>query len=542
MNIQPAQNEVKNPQENQVEKFTLPTNYDVVSDYQENTEQGIVDSLFDYFGKVYYQSDLNTKDKKVRNNYISKYDSRILKMFARRTNRLWFAFAILFLLGVGGILGVLFATQFDLSAFFNNTIGYGWPGSTLLWTIVFAIIVALSIGCLIISIVLLISVIYWMRLDSKFAKRTREKIKEWNRVFDRFSKSLEKSSILNAIQSGMPDFVLDKRTPAYDRKIYNIHNRIYAYSGIPQDARRINYTNTLSGFYKGAAFSLSTSTWEWFREAKLVEEEMNDRNTALNINVKRSLKRFEDSICLLVVDTFADPKLNFVLNNPDGKNIRLQNDIFNNIFSLAVNNAKHAHNVFTPYAQHSLARLKTWTAVCKNVRQVIKEGSKIYVVFDADNDFFKFDRITDPSLNYVFNSKNISDNTVFKNGDVVSTSSKSKKDRYSIKCGSLDETASLMIEYILEEVDLLFTCLEMATCFPVDDAFTKDLKNSRAKTLMSILEEKRQKDYSDDSANLLMNKSKLDDELNLLESEFNFKNWDADKAPEFKPLVNVDID
>ena len=540
MNTQPSQKELNQENQNQVvEKFTLPSNYDVVSDYQENTEQGIVDSLFDYFGKVYYQSDLNTRDKKVRNNYISKYDARILKMFARRTTKLWFAFAILFILGVAGLLGVYFGTTFDLQGIMQNTIEW-IPG---VWGVVlFAFIIALSIGMLIIAFILLISVIYWMKLDARFAKRTREKIKEWNRVFDRFSKSLEKNPILNAIQSGMPEFVLDKRTPAYDRKIYNIHNRIYAYSGIPQDARRISYTNTLSGFYKGAAFSLSNSTWEWFREAKLVEEEINDRNTEVNINVRRSLKRFEDSINLLVVDTFADPKLNFVLNNPDGKNIRLQNDIFNNIFSLAVNNPKHVHNVFTPYAQHSLSRLKTWTSICKNIRQVIKEGSKIYVVFDADPDFFKFERITDPSLNYVFNSKNISDNTVFKNGEVFSSKSNKKKNRYKIKCGSLDETASLMVEYILEEVDLLFTGLEMATCFPTDDAFEKDVKNSRAKTLMSILEEKRQKDYSEESANALMNITTEEEGLNLLESEFNFKNWDAEKAPEFKPLVNVDID
>ncbi len=538
MNTQPVQKENNEQNQTPVEKFTLPSNYDVVSDYQENTEQGIVDSLFDYFGKVYYQSDINTRDKKVRNNYISKYDAHILRMFARRTTKLWFAFAILFILGVAGILGVYFGTTFNLSGILNNTSSWipGVPG-----VILFAVIIALSIGCLIVAFVLLISVIYWMKLDARFAKRTREKIKEWNRVFDRFSKSLEKNSILNAIQSGMPEFVLDKRTLAYDRKIYNIHNRIYAYSGIPQDARRISYTNTLSGFYKGAAFSLSNSTWEWFREAKLVEEEINDKNTEININVRRSLKRFEDSINLLVVDTFADPKLNFVLNNPDGKNIRLQNDIFNNIFSLAVNNPKHAYNVFTPYAQHSLSRLKTWTGICKNIRQVIKEGSKIYVVFDADADFFKFDRITDSSLNYVFNSKNISDNTIFKNGEVFSSKSNKKKNRYKIKCGSLDETASLMVEYILEEVDLLFTGLEMATCFPTDDAFEKDVKNARAKTLMSILEEKRQKDYSEESANALMHIAS-DEELNLLESEFNFKNWDAEKAPEFKPLVNVDID
>lgn len=532
----------KQQSENQkpVEKFTLPPNYDVVTEYQENIEQGIVDSLFDYFGKVYYQSDVSTQGKKVRNNYISKYDARILRMFARRTNILWFIFAILFILGVGGLLGILFGIGFQLTSIHQAT--RDWPGgdNPILWTVVFAILIGISCGLIILSIVLFISVIYWMRLDARFARRTREKIKEWNRVFDRFSRSLDKASILNAIQSGIPDFVLDRRTPAYDRKIYNIHNRIYAYSGIPQDARRVHYTNTLSGFYKGYAFSLSISTWEWFREAKLVEEEMNKNNSSLNISVKRSLKRFEDSICLLVVDTFADPKLNFVLNNPEGKNIRLQNDIFNNIFSLAVNNAKHAHNVFTPYVQHSLSRLKTWTNVCKNVRQVIKEGSKIYIVFDADADFFKFDRIVNPSLNYVFNSKNISENTIYKNGEMVAK--KGGKNKYKIKCGSLDETASLMTEYILEETDLLYTALEMATCFPADDVFKKQSKKnaSRAKTLMSILEEKRQKDYSDEAANAL-NLTTTDD-INLVESEFNVPNWNADKAPDFKPLVNVDID
>ncbi len=63
----------QNQEKPAVEKFTLPKNYDVVTEYQENIEQGIVDSLFDYFGRVYYQSDVSTQDgKKVRNHYISK--------------------------------------------------------------------------------------------------------------------------------------------------------------------------------------------------------------------------------------------------------------------------------------------------------------------------------------------------------------------------------------------------------------------------------------------------------------------------------------
>ncbi len=102
-----------------VEKFSLPKNYDVVTEYQENTEQGIVDSLFDYFGRVYYQSDVNSKggNAKAKNQYISKYDSQILKMFTRRTNALWFAFAILFLIGVGGLLAILLGVGYTAAAF-----------------------------------------------------------------------------------------------------------------------------------------------------------------------------------------------------------------------------------------------------------------------------------------------------------------------------------------------------------------------------------------------------------------------------------------
>ncbi len=465
-------------------------------------------------------------------------------MFAKRTNSLWFAFSILFILGLGGLLAILFGVGTSILNIMGNTKGWWQPEGMepgLFWAIIFGILLGICGGMLLISVVLLVSVIYWMRLDKRFARHTREKIKEWNRVFERFSMSLDRASILNAVQSGIPDFVLDKRTPAYDRKIYNIHNRVYAYSGIPQDAKRVSYTNTLSGFYKGFAFSLSVSTWEWFREAKIVEEDLNNNASSLNIKLRRSLKRFEDSICLLVVDTFADPKLNFVLNNPEGKNIRLQNDIFNNIFSLAVNNGKHAHNVFTPYVQHSLSRLKTWSSTSKNIRQVIKEGSKIYVIFDADPDFFKFDRITKPSLNYVFNSKNISENTVYKNGEIISTANdKKKKDKYKIKCGSLDETASLMTEYVLEEADLLYTALEMATCFPADDMFVRNAdKGTRSKTLLNILEEKRRQDYSEEANRLTVN---VDDEINLANSEFNVPNWNAEKAPDFKPLVNVDVD
>lgn len=533
----------------EIEKFALPKGYDVVTEYQENVEQGIVDSLFDYFGKVYYKSDVNTQGKKVRNEYISKYDKKLLKMFASRTHNLWFVFAALLFTGVVGL--TLFLTLIgtdiadgvtSLAAKLSN---FDTTSPLYMFLIVFfAIIFAFIIGCLLLSIITLVSVIYWMKLDSKHSKRMKDKIQEWNRVFDSFSKSLDKNSILNAVQSSIPDLIFDKKTPSYDRKIYNIHNRVYSYSSIPQDAKRISYTNTLSGFYKGYAFSLSTSSWEWFREAKVVEEDLRESNASVHINIKRSLKRFEDNLSLLVVDTFANPKLNFVLNNPEGKNIRLQNDIFNNVFSLAVNNAKYAHNVFTPYVQHTLSRLKTWSDSSKNIRQIIKEGSKIYVIFDSDPDFFKFERVANPAYNYIFNSKNLDESSIFKDGKKVSgkdTKKSTKANAKSVKCGSLDETASLMTEYILEETDLLFSALEMATCYPADDAFINSSKeNKKSKTLLNVLEEKRNKDYSKLATERI--NSITSDDLDLQESTMNVPDWNSDKTPTFKPIVNVDID
>ena len=165
----------------------------MVTEYQENIEQGIVDSLFDYFGRVYYQSDVSTQDgKKVRNHYISKYDSRVLKMFAKRTNSLWFAFSILFILGLGGLLAILFGVGTSILNIMGNTKGWWQPEGMepgLFWAIIFGILLGICGGMLLISVVLLVSVIYWMRLDKRFARHTREKIKEWNRVFERFSMS-----------------------------------------------------------------------------------------------------------------------------------------------------------------------------------------------------------------------------------------------------------------------------------------------------------------------------------------------------------------
>ncbi len=465
------------------DEIRLPEGYDIINDYQENTEQAVVDNLFDYFGHVYYKNHGDSTVVKARNHYISKHDLNLFRLIDKKIIKFGVITSVLILLGVIGYILFYFLVGSTFAEVSQKSASLAGNWTTQQWDTLF--ISVFTIICLIsfIGIVMFGFTLYWILIKSTESKRVNNKIRDWNEVFYNFSHNLTKTGIHNAIQAAIPNLVIDKHTPAYDRKTYNLHSRIYSYGEIPRDAKKIDFKNVVSGFYKGSPWSISYSAWEWFREAKVVDQKTDADGRKVFVNVKRSLRRFEDKINVLTVDTFAESKLNFVLNNPDGKNIRLQNKIFNNIFSLAVNNPKLAYTVFTPYVQHTLARCKTWTDSCRQIRQVIKEGSKIYVVFDGKENFFNFDRITNPELNYIFNSRHEYTNVVV-GGD---RRLYGKQKRFAI--GSLDESASLMTEYILEELDILFSVLEMATCYPLDDALVAKEKSKR--TLYDVLEEKR---------------------------------------------------
>lgn len=469
-----------------LEDIKLPDGYDFIDDYQKNTEQNVVDNLFDYFGHVYYKNYDGSTIKKARNHYISKHDIRLFHLLDKRILRngllalIFGAIAI-----VGYVLYYFFVgpTFGAVQEKVQSLIGQagidkiGWEiiiyGSFVL-TCFFALLAIIFFGFF----------IYWIVVRAAEQRRVDGKIKDWNQVFYNFSHNLTKSGIHNAIQASIPDLVLDKHTPRYDRKSYNLHSRVYTYADIPRDARKIEFKNLFSGFYKGSPFSVSYSAWEWFREAKEISQKTDSTGHKVFVNVKRKLRRFEDKICVLSIDSYAESKLNFVLSNPDGKNIRLQNKIFNNVFTLAVNNPKLAYTVFTPYVQHSLARCKTWSDAGRAIRNVIKEGNKIYVIFDGKSDFFNFERITNPELNYVFNSRHEYTNVIIGGDRRI----QGKRKKFAI--GSLDEAASLMTEYILEELDILFTALEMGSCYPLDDALLEKAKSK--KTLYDILDEKRE--------------------------------------------------
>ena len=518
------------------EQKKLPEGYDVIGEYQDNIEQSLVDNLFDYFGRVYYKNhSINggSKDQiKLRNSYLSKYDKKIFKLVNKKFVSYLIASLVFLLIATIGY--VLF--YFFVGSSYNDVINKANslavdPNSIITtsngWLILFLVVFVVINLFALIAIIMLIFTISWYIKNNRQYNRIIKKNKMWNKSFYNFATNLTEKGILNAIQASIPYFVVDKHTPSFDKTIYNIHNRIYSYANIPQDARRIRFNCLSSGFYRGNAFSLSFSSWEWFREAKVIDQNKVGPSK-VNIHARRSLRRFEDCICVLAVDTFAEPKLNFVLNNPDGKNIRLQNKIFNNVFSLAVNNPDLAYTVFTPYVQHTLSRCKTWTDSSRGIRQVIKEGSKVYVVFDGREDFFKFSRIIDPRLNYVFNSVEARSSVLLSKQNRLSDVSHNEL----LKLGSLDETASLMTEYILEETDILFTALEMATCYPMDNIIVK--KQKQAKTLYDVLEEKKNNPGM---------KFKTITELNSSFDEINKKVADIgfnQKAPTFKGLVNID--
>lgn len=518
------------------EQKKLPDGYDVVGEYQDNIEQSLVDNLFDYFGRVYYKNhSLNggTKDQiRLRNSYLSKYDKKIFKLINKKFVKYSIATLIILLLTIAGFLLFYFLVGGDYNSVINKADSLAQDPNLLIndqngWLILF-LVVFVSICLLgILGIVLLFITITWYTRSNRQYNRIIRKNKMWNRSFYNFATNLSEKGVLNAIQASIPYFVVDKHTPTFDKSIYNIHNRIYSYANIPQDARRIKFGCLSSGFYRGNAYSLSYSSWEWFREAKVIDQNKLEGNK-INIHARRSLRRFEDSICVLTVDTFAEPKLNFVLNNPDGKNIRLQNKIFNNVFSLAVNNPDLAYTVFTPYVQHTLARCKTWTDSSRGIRQVIKEGSKVYVVFDGKEDFFKFSRVIDPRLNYVFNSVEARSSVLLAKQNRLSDVSPNEL----LKLGSLDETASLMTEYILEEVDIMFTALEMATCYPMDNIIVK--KQKHARSLYDVLEEKR-----NNPGLRFKTLSQLDekfDEVNKKVDEIGLRQ----QAPLFRPMVNIE--
>lgn len=497
-------------------KTILPEDFDVVTKYEETIEQSIVDNLFDYFGRTYYKIQNKNDGTIVRNDFISDHDIR-LKKFIGNKNR-FYSLGILGLVisGIASVLGALLG--------FNNVTYFQVP---------YYIVIAIGTLCLCLALFFSGFLLNWNVINNKNKKRINKKITTWNNAFNKFSGNLSKVSIMNALECSIPDFVCDKHTPAYDKKIFNLHNRIYSYADIPQDAMRCEFSNLSSGFYKENAFSLSYSKWEWFREAKVIDKSINDKTkktkdeTKKLINIRRSLKRFEDSICVIAFDTFSDPKLNFVLNNPDGRNIKLQNNIFNNVFSLAVNDTKLAYKIFTPYVQHTLARLKTWTDSSRSIRQVIKEGNKIYVVFDGNKDFFKFDRIVKPELNYVFNTNHVTPSVLMNENKKTIEEDKTKE----IKCGSLDETAALMAEYILEETDLMFTALEMGTCYPLDSIIEED-KILNSNSLLDILNEKRE----DSKKGKFDTINKLNENLSEVP---NSPTWNSKKTPMFKPMLKV---
>lgn len=464
----------------------LPEGYDVIDTYQRDTEQSIVDNLFAYFGKVYYQKhDLPVEVRKIRNQSISLYDRQLFKFLSKKIGKSGIL-ACIFII-IAAILAGLFLSLVGSNVLTVSLKIEEWVLNGMLTTQVWEtlVIIMIWIICLFIlfGLIAAIKSLIWLNRQSKERARVSKKVSEWNANYAKFTASLSKSGIKNALQIAIPELIFDKMTPAFDSKTLNLHSRIYSYCNIPQDAKKNTFKNLSSGFYKGNPFTISYSSWEWYREAKVISQSTNPKNQK-NVKVRRSLKRFEDSICVLTIDTFAEPKLNFVLNNPDGKNINLQNNVFNKVFALAVNDPRLAYKVFTPYVQHTLSRCKTWADPAKAIRQVIKEGSKIYVVFDGEENFFNFERITNKELNQVFSSK---DNYVRQlYGQKVYDKGMTKR----VHFGSLDETASLMVEFILDEMDILFSALEMGVCYPSDDALTTTAK-SDAKNLHEILEEKK---------------------------------------------------
>ncbi|MGL4951044.1 MAG: hypothetical protein ACRC4M_04415 [Mycoplasma sp.] len=439
-----------------------------------------------------YQSNIQDKKaiknypgaERIRNKAVSKYDEHLFALIKRKFwSKIGFS-AFCLLAFIGGVVAWFFLIGSNLK--FTVRTVQDWADASGIPLIYMEIIVGTAFALLMLlaltSIILFLLGLNWQFKKTREASRVKEKVNQWNQNYTNFANNLTSSGIKAAIQTSITDLIFDKGTPLYDKKTFNLHNRIYTYSSIPQDAHRIEFKNLSSGFYKGSPFNVSYSKWEWFREAKVIDQKINKESNVITNSVSRSLKRFEDSICVVTIETFAEPKLNFVLNNPDGRNLRLQNSIFNDIFSLAVNNQKLAYKIFTPYVQHTLSRCKTWSGNCKSIRQVIKEGSKLHVVLDGKDDFFNFDVITNPELNHIFRSKDL----YFKN--VVSGKPKAKTLNKRLKFGSLDDSAALMTEYIFEELDVLISALEMGACLPVDNSLRAKPNH---KTLYDVLEEKR---------------------------------------------------
>lgn len=506
----------------------LPDGYDVIDTYQNITEQAIVDNLFDYLGKVYYETNHSSKGEKIRNTAISKYDKQLFKFINRKLG-MFIAWAVFFIaITIAGALSfsILVGSTPVKIVDQINIFAIDWN-----WTLVYveALIYSIfSLLCLfaLISLFCLIMILYWFITRCSQRTRVKEKITQWKSNYARFTCNLSKSGIKNAMQASDPELILDKTTPVYDKRIYNLHSRISSYSDIPADAKKTEYKNLSSGFYKGYAFSLSYSSWEWFRDTKVINKIPSKSKQDSMVGASRSLKKLTDDICVLTIDTFAEPKLNFVLNNVEGANIRLQNNVFNKLFSLAVNNPQLAFKVFTPYVQHTLSRCKTWSQSSKSIRQVIKEGSEIHVIFDGKKDFFDFEMLTNPEKNVAF---------IAKEKYLKKTTSADSKARNSIaylknKYGSLDDTASLMVEYMLNETDILYTALEMGTCFPTSNTFKHHSKKIE-KTLFDVLEEKRK------SISFNSSIPQLNEELDeMLQAETNFNS----KQPTFTPLKNFD--
>lgn len=504
----------------------LPDGYDVIDTYQNVTEQAIVDNLFDYLGKVYYKTDHSSKGEKIRNSAISKYDKQLFKFINRKIG-VFLAWAALFIaITIGGLLafGILIGENQTKIVEQISTFSSQWNWSlTSVEALVYSVAAIICLFALI-ALYCLVMIFYWFFTRCSQRTRVKEKVSQWKNNYARFTSNLTKSGIKNAIQTSIPELVFDKATPMYDKRIYNLHNRIYSYSNIPQDAKKNEYKNLSSGFYKGYAFSLSYSAWEWFREAKVVSQVASKSEHAIGFSAKRSLKRFSDSICVLTIDTFSEPKLNFVLNNVEGTNIKLQNTVFNKVFTLAVNNPKLAYTVFTPYVQHTLSRCKTWSQSSKAIRQVIKEGTKIHVVFDGKKDFFDFEMLTNPEKNIAFISKE----KYLRSSSYPTNKRKNLTIYAKNKYGSLDDTAALMVEYLLEETDILYTALEMGTCFPMNNSF-KQYNNNIEKTLFNVLEEKKQ------SVSLDPIITQLNERIREVpQAEVNFNT----KKPTFKPSTD----
>ncbi|MGL4948334.1 MAG: hypothetical protein ACRC42_03025 [Mycoplasma sp.] len=426
----------------------------------------------------------NAPAEKVRNSAVSKYDEYLFALIKRIfwTRVAWAAFY--FFLCIAGLIVFWFVAGSSVSTVWNQI--QIWASQAGM-SVIYMQIIVIGVFAIILSFALVGLVYVMLALNWKFKKgyelrRVRTKVDEWNQNYANFSHNLTVKGVRTAVSGAFADLVFDNVTPSYDRNSYNLHSKIYSFSNIPQDAQKIEFKNLNSGYYKGLPFNISYSKWEWFREAKVITQSTSVQKNEVKNKVSRSLKRFEDSICVLTVDTFSEPNLNFVLKNPDGRNITLQNKVFNDVFSLAVNNHKLAYKIFTPFVQHTFARCKTWSVNAKAIRQVIKEGTKLHVVFDGKRDFLNFEIITNPEYNYIFKSKDL----YFKN--VINEKPRISELNKRIRFGSLDESASLMAEYIFEEVDLFVSALEIAASLPMDDFVQK--RNSQ-KTLLDVLEEKR---------------------------------------------------